>query len=148
MKKYDRMLSKPLGELLIAKEIITPDQLEEALVVQKREGGLIGEILIRLGFANEEAIAQALTMQYGLPYLPLTNYEIDPAVLSVVPRETAQKYCFIPIDKIGNNLTIAISNPLDYKTLESIEKLTGCVVHIFVSTSSHINEAINKYYQT
>ena len=148
MKKYERMVSKPLGELLITSGVIGPEQLEEALQVQKSKGGLIGEVLVRLGFANEEAIAQALTMQYGLPYLPLPNYEIDPAVLETVPKETAEKYCFIPIDKIGANLTIAISNPLDYATLENIEKVTGCVIYIFVSTSSHINEAIKKYYQT
>ena len=66
-----RIVSKQLGELLLERNIITSSQLEKALKVQQEKGGLIGQILVMLGFAKEEEIAQALTVQYGFPYLPL-----------------------------------------------------------------------------
>ena len=72
-----KIIQKQLGELLIDSKLITPENLTEALSVQKEKGGLIGQVLVALGFVNEEAIAQALTAQYGFPYLPLSGYEIE-----------------------------------------------------------------------
>jgi type IV pilus assembly protein PilB len=85
-------------------------------------------------------------MQYGFPYLPLSNYEIDPETLGIIPERVAKQYMLIPIDKIGNNLTIAMSNPLNIQAIEDIELLSGCKVQTFVSTSSDIKRAIEKYY--
>jgi hypothetical protein len=127
--------------------IINPRQLERALDFQKERGGLIGEILIGLGFAKEEDIAQALTAQYGFPYLPLANYEISPEIIGVIPGRVARQYLIIPIDKIGNNLTVTMSNPLNASAIEDVEMLSGCSVQTFVSTSSDIKRAIEKYYK-
>ena len=94
----------------------------------------------------EKDIAQALTCQYGFPYLPLQDYEIDPEIVKIVPKNVANQFCLIPIDKIGNNLTIAMSNPLNNLAVEDIELISGLCVQVFVSTLSDLNEAINKYY--
>jgi len=142
-----RMISKQLGELLIERGVITRIQLEDALNVQKEKGGLIGQILVNLGYATEEAIAQAITAQYGFPYLPLNNYEIDPEVVKIVPKNVALQYSLIPVDKIGNNLTIAMSDPLNTLAIEDIELLSGLCVQIFVSTGTDIRNAIEKYYK-
>jgi hypothetical protein len=140
-------MTKQLGELLIERAVIGAKQLEKALEVQKDRGGLIGEILVELGFAREEDIAHALTAQYGFPYLPLKNYEIDANVVDLIPNNVAVQYCLIPIDKIGNSLTVAMSNPLNVQAIEDIEMLTKCKVQTFVSTTSDIREAIKKYYK-
>lgn len=142
-----RVISKQLGELLIERKVITKKQLEHALELQKEKGGLIGQILVELGYASEEAIAQALTAQYGFPYLPLENYDIDPDVVKLIPKNVASQFCLVPIDKIGNNLTIAMSNPLNALAIEDIELVTGLCVQIFVSTGTGIREAIKKYYK-
>lgn len=142
-----KIIHKQLGELLIERGIITQPQLDKALTVQKDKGGLIGEILVELGFAREEDIAQALTAQYGFPFLPLSNYEIDTEVANLIPRRVARQYVLIPVDKIGNNLTLAMSNPLNIQAIEDVELLSGCVVQTFVSTSSDIKKAIEKYYK-
>jgi type IV pilus assembly protein PilB len=142
-----KVINKQLGELLIERGIITQNQLSEALAVQKEKGGLIGEVLVALGFVKEEDIAQTLTAQYGFPYLPLTNYEIDTEIVNVVPGRVARQYMLIPIDKIGNNLTLAMSNPLNAQAIEDVELLTCCNVQTFVSTSSDIKTAIEKYYK-
>jgi len=142
-----RIIAKQLGELLIDLGVIGQQQLDKALAVQKQKGGLIGEILIDLGFAKEEDIAQSITVQYGFPYLPLANYDISPEIVNLIPQKTARFYMVIPIDKIGNNLTVAMSNPLNAKAVDEIEQISRCNVQIFVTTSSDIRVAIDKYYK-
>jgi len=142
-----RLINKQLGELLIERGIITQIQLQRALAVQQERGGLIGEILVELGYAKEDEIAQTLTAQYGFPYLPLSNYDINPEIANIIPGRVARQYLLIPIDKIGNNLTLAMSNPLNVQAIEDVELLSGCSVQSFVSTSSDIKKAIEKYYK-
>ncbi|MFY9401896.1 MAG: hypothetical protein WAQ07_00585 [Candidatus Omnitrophota bacterium] len=142
-----KILNKQLGELLIERGIINDQQLEKALHLQKEKGGLIGEILVDLGYVKEEEIAQSLTAQYGFPYLPLGNYDINPEIINIVPKRVARQYLLMPVDKIGNNLTLSMSNPLNVQAIEDVELLTGCSVQTFVSTSSDIKRAIEKYYK-
>lgn len=142
-----RIINKQLGELLIERGIINKAQLDKALTAQQERGGLIGEILVELGFTKEEDIAQALTAQYGFPYLPLANYDINLEITNIIPVRVARQYVVIPIDKIGSNLTVAMSNPLNVQAIEDIELLSGCRVQTFVSTSSDIKQAIEKYYK-
>lgn len=143
-----KIINKQLGELLIEHGVITLQQLDKALAARKEKGGgLIGEILVELGFVKEEDIAQALTAQYGFPYLPLANYEINTEIIDIVPARVTKQYLLIPIDKIGNNLTLAMSNPLNVQAIEDVELLSGCNVQAFVSTSTDIKKAIEKYYK-
>lgn len=146
MKHFKKTTNKHLGELLIERGIINHDQLNIAIAHQKEHGGLLGEVLVELKFATEKDIAQALTCQYGFPYLPLSNYEIDPEVINSVPENVCRQFCLIPIDKIGKSLTLAMSNPLNVQAAEDVELLTGCTVQTFVSTTSDIKQAIDKYY--
>ncbi len=136
-----------MGELLLDRGIISQLQLNQALDIQHAKGGLIGEILVELGFAKEEDIAQSLTAQYGFPYLPLSNYDVNPEITNIIPSRVARQYLLVPIDKIGNNLTLAMSNPLNIQAIEDVELLSGCSVQTFVSTSSDIKRAIEKYYK-
>ncbi len=147
MSHYKKVTNKHLGELLVERGVINRDQLAMAINYQKEKGGLIGEVLVELKFATEEDIAQALTCQYGFPYLPLSNYEIDKEVLKSVPEHVCQQYCLIPIDKIGKSLTLAMANPLNVQAIEDVELLSDCSVQTFVSTTSDIKRCIQKYYK-
>jgi type IV pilus assembly protein PilB len=142
-----KVLNKQLGELLVEKGVIDKRQLEKAVSSQKERGGLIGEIIVELGFAKEEDIAQALTTQYGFPYLPLSNYEINPEIVQIIPARVARQYLLIPVDRIGKNLTVAMSNPLNVQAVEDVALISGCSVQTFVSTSSDLKRAIEKYYK-
>lgn len=142
-----KIVNKKLGELLVEKALVTQEQLDEALELQKDKGGLIGEILVELKYTTEDDIAKMLTAQYGFAYLPLSNYEIDQSLINIIPERVARQYCLIPIDKIGNNLTIAMSNPLNTQAVEDMETLTSCSVQTFVSTASDIKQAIERYYK-
>ena len=142
-----RIVSKQLGELLLERGIINQAQLEKALRFQKEKGGLIGQVLVSLGFAKEEEIAQSLTVQYGFPYLPLECYEINAEAIRLIPQNVALQYNLVAIDKIGDLLTIAMSNPLNYQAVEDIETISKCKVQVFVSTMTDIGNAIKKYYE-
>ena len=142
-----RIITKRIGEVLLGRGVIDRKKLEEGLAYQKEHGGLLGQVLIKLGFTTEEEIALALTAQYGFPYLPLENYEIDGTLTALVPEEVARRYCLIVIDRIGNALTLAMADPSNVKAIEDVELLTKCVVQTFVSTPTEIEKAISKYYK-
>lgn len=148
MRHFRKITHKNLGELLIERQVINQDQMNQAIDYQNKHGCLLGEAFVALKFATEADIAQALTCQYGFPYLPLSSYEIDPEVINSVPERLCHQYCVIPIDKIGKSLTVAMANPLNVQALDDIELLTSCTVQPFVSTSAEIKHAIEKYYKS
>ena len=142
-----RVVTKKLGEVLLERKVITPQQLEEALAYQRTHGGLLGQVLTQLGVATEEDIALALTAQYGFPYLPLESYELDDAMVRLIPEHVARQYCVIPIDRVGNSLTVSMADPSNVQAIEDIEMLTTCVVQAFISTPSDILKALERSYK-
>lgn len=147
MSPIKRVVTKQLGELLLDRGIISKDQLDKAILAQKEKGGLIGQVLVGLGFVTEEQIAQSLTVQYGFPFLPLASYDIDPEAIKLIPENVAKQYGLIAVDKISSTLTVSMSNPLNVQAVEDIEVLTNMKVQVFVSTMSDIDNAIKKYYK-
>ncbi|NQT90281.1 MAG: hypothetical protein HQ558_03405 [Candidatus Omnitrophica bacterium] len=141
-----RLIYKQLGELLLERKIVTEQQLQKALLEQKDKGGHLGSMLVLLGFVTEEAIAQAITTQFGFPFLPLATYDIDPKVAKLIPENVARQYSLIAVDRMGNSLTIVMSDPLNIHAIEDVELITNCKVQTFVSTPSDINKAIDKGY--
>lgn len=142
-----KKVNKPLGQILVERGIINASQLKKALETQEREGGLVGEVIVGLGFAQEKDIAYCLSLQFGYPYLPLENYSISEEVVKVVPKNVCLHYCLLPIDKIGNTLTVAMVNPLNTHAIEDLEDLTKCDIQIFVSTPSDIRGCIARFYK-
>lgn len=147
MKNFKRTTTKQLGEVLVERGVIDHEQVLMAITYQREKGGLFGEVLVQLKFATEEDIAQALTCQYGFPYLPLANYEIDREVLSAIPEDVCRQFCLIAVDKIGKSLTLAMADPLNQNAIDDVELITGSTVQAFVSTASDIKEAIARYYK-
>jgi len=142
-----RIITKRIGEVLLERGLINRKELEQALTHQKEHGGLTGQILIQFGFITEQEVALALTAQYGFPYLPLDNYEIDNGLTELIPEPLARQYCLIPIDRIGNALTLAMADPSNTRAIEAMELLTKCVVQTFVSTPTEIEQAITRHYK-
>ena len=141
-----KIINKQLGEILVESKQITQAQLDEALKLQIEKGGLLGQILVTLGFTTEDAIAQALTAQYGFPYLPLGGYEIDKAVAKVIAENIAKQYGLVAVDRVGSVLTVAMSNPLNQQAIEDIEMVTHFKIQVFVSTATDVNDAIKRCY--
>ena len=142
-----KRIGKKLGEILIKNSLITEEQLQRALDFQRGEGGLLGEILVKLGYVNEHDIVQALTVQYGFPYIPLENYELKKEIAKILPENVARQYGIVPVDVMGNILTIAMSNPLNERAIEDVEMITKKKVQVFISTVTAIYGALNKLYK-
>jgi type IV pilus assembly protein PilB len=137
-----------IGELLLKEKRITPEQLQEVLAYQKANGGKLGLILVKLGFAKDEEITALLSKQYGVPSINLHQFEIDPAVIKLIPPETAQKYQIIPLSRAGATLTIAMTDPTNVFAMDDIKFMTGYNVEPVVASDGAVNDALEKYYPT
>jgi type IV pilus assembly protein PilB len=135
-----------IGELLLKEKRITPDQLQEALNYQKANGGTVGLNLVKLGFVKDEELTALLSKQYGVPSINLTQFEIDPAVIKLIPAETAQKYQIIPLSRSGATLTIAMTDPTNVFAMDDIKFMTGYNVEPVVASETAVAEAITRYY--
>jgi type IV pilus assembly protein PilB len=135
-----------IGELLLKEKKITPQQLQEALNYQKANGGKLGLNLVKLGFVRDEEITALLSKQYGVPSINLAQFEVDAAVIKLIPSETAQKYQIIPLSRSGATLTIAMTDPTNVFAMDDIKFMTGYNVEPVVSSEAAVLAAIQKYY--
>jgi type IV pilus assembly protein PilB len=85
-----------IGELLVKENLITAEQLDAALKHQRQNGGRLGSILISLGYVEDDDITSILSRKYGVPSINLAYFEIDPAVIKLIPIDVAQKYMVVP----------------------------------------------------
>lgn len=139
-------MAAKLGQILINSNIISEEQLKQALNLQKKEGGRLGTNLIKLGFITEEKLVTFLSKQYGVPSINLSDHKIDPSVIKLVPYEIAKKYLIIPIARVGATLTIAMADPSNVFAIDDVKFMTGYNVEVVVSSESSIINAINTYY--
>lgn len=139
-------MSSRLGELLVKASLITPEQLHKALAEQKAAGGRLGFNLTKLGFLNEEALTTFLSKQYNVPAINLSEFEIDPSVIKLIPLDVAKKYLVIPVNRAGSTLILAMSDPSNIFALDDIKFMTGYNVEAVVAAEGSIIEAVKKYY--
>ncbi len=139
-------MSGRLGAMLVSSGLITDDQLKKALATQKNEGGRLGSILVKLGFVQEDKLMTFLSKQYGVPYVDLNKFQINPAVIKHIPADVAQKYRIMPINRSGATITIAMVDPSNIFAIDDIKFMTGYNVEAVVATEGAIVEAIKKYY--
>src|SRR6476619_188504 len=137
-----------LGDLLVKAKLVTPEQVDAALVSQRAEGGKFGEALIRIGAVAEQAIKETLSQQFGVPSIDLAHFEIDPAIIKVVPGEVARKYGVLPVNKTGATLTIAMGDPTNVFAMDDIKFMTGYNVEPVVASEVALRKAIDRHYGT
>jgi type IV pilus assembly protein PilB len=116
---------KPLGQILLAKGLITQEQLDEALRVQKSTTEQLGRILVDLGHINEREVLRAHAEQLGIPFLDLDRVSVDEDVAKAIPQSLVQRYNAVPIRKQGNRLTVAMADPSNVFALDDIRLITG-----------------------
>lgn len=137
---------KMLGEMLISAGLLTPKQLENALLEQKTKGGRIGSLLKSLKYVTEEEIIKVLGSQMGIPHLSLENIMIDQDILKEIPETTARRFQVFPISKKGKILTLAMADPLNLFAIDDIKKMTNLEVQAVVSTENDISRTIERFY--
>ena len=119
--------------------------LDKALAYQSQCGGSVTQYLLAYGYIDERQLAQCLCTQFGVPYLPLTSYDISEEIIKLVPVDIAQKYWLIPVDRRGDSLMVVMIDPLDTKATKELEDITGYKVMPFVGIISEIVEALEIY---
>jgi type IV pilus assembly protein PilB len=139
-------MAAKLGQLLIASNIISEDQLREALALQRREGGRLGTNLVKLGYITEEKLVTFLSRQYGVPSVNLSDFKVDPSVLKLVPVDIARKYLIIPVARVGATLTVAMTDPSNVFAIDDVKFMTGYNVEVVVSSESSILDTISRHY--
>ncbi|NQT00282.1 MAG: Flp pilus assembly complex ATPase component TadA [Candidatus Omnitrophica bacterium] len=139
-----------LGEILIKEGLITEEQLNKAIQLQKQEGKKIGETLVKLGLVNEKDIVVTLGKQLNIPYASLAKGLLEPdpnqGLAELVPESFARQYCIIPLSRNLDSLTVALADPLDVIMMDSLKKMTGCEINPIVSSATDILKAIDKFY--
>src|SRR5208283_835828 len=139
-------MSGKLGEILLKENLITPDQLKQALEHQKANGGRLGNSLVRLGFMSDDEVMAVLSRQYGVPSINLDYFEVDPGVTNLIPMETALKFQVLPLSRVGSSLTLAMVDPTNVFAMDDIKFMTGFNIEPVVASEAAIMEAIKKHY--
>jgi len=136
-----------LGESLVQKQVITPEQLQEAQEKQKEQGGKLSEILINLGFVKVEELASFLSIMWNLPLIDLKTHVVQPEALALIPEELARKHLFIPLQIINDSLMVVMADPDDYITIGDIFARTNMKVQVAFANAADIRRAIDIYYR-
>jgi len=139
---------KRLGELLIEKGRITPQQLESALMEQSRTKEFLGAILLKKKLITEKDLLETLSDQFGIPLVSLKNKYIDWQLLKGFSPSLIMDYRCLPVKKDAHAVTFAISNPLDVWVLKKAEEETrGLSMKLVLASQADIDEAIRRYRQ-
>jgi type IV pilus assembly protein PilB len=135
-----------VGEILFRSRIITEQDISVALEEQKHSGCRFGEALVKLGIVAQEDIDWALSNQLDIPYVRLNEQTIDRDAVNLVPRELARKFNLIPIIRSGDELHIALADPLDKSAVEEVERATGCRVTVSMPVIRELTEMLDLFY--
>lgn len=144
LKKMPRKL---IGEILIEEGLLDPPSLEKALKTQKKEGGLLGEILVRMGIVSEEQVIAGLSKQLSLPFIRLAHYKVNRNAIRLVPKEVAERYLFFPFEEDEKEVSIAVVDPVDPETIEEIGRRISVPFQVFLAELSEIKRAIGTHYR-
>ena len=140
-----------LGELLVTASIISREQLDQALVLQRDSGQKLGKVLVDRGFVSETQVTQILSQQLSVPWVSLYHIDFSRQLLDLVPEDLADKYCLVPIfvrrvRGLGETLYIAMDDPTDEVAQQAVSQWSGLPVRVMIAPPSDIRSAIRAYY--
>ena len=135
-----------LMEILLREQVIKKEDLERALKEQEKTGGPLSKVLVRLKLISEEDLTRILSEGLGLPLIDIARLKIDPQVVELLPRDFAEKYHIMPISRMGDNLTLAMADPLNIFVIDNVKTLTGLNITPIIAGISQIQKTIEQYY--
>ena len=135
-----------LGDLLISAGVIRPEQLNEALAIQKKTRERLGDVLINNGIITEQQLIEALQMQLGVDFVDLTAVSIPLELARFVPRSIAKKYCVVPVKLQKDELYVAMSDPLNFEAQEEVKSASHKQVVPMIATRRAVEQAIATLY--
>ena len=141
------MMNERVGELLLREKLITTEQLKRVNEEQRKVGGGIGSNLEKLGYVKEKDFVSFLSRQYGVPESDLSNLDVDPDLLRLIPEDVAKKYQLIPLERYGSTLKLVMVDPTNIFAIDDIKFLTSYNVEATIASEMAIKEAIEKVYE-
>ena len=144
-------VAKRIGELLVEAGVLSQSQLEQALFAQRKDGRKLGQLLVELGLVSEVQVTQTLSRQLSVPWVSLYHVDFSRSLLNLVPHETSEKYCLIPIfvrrvRKQGETLYVAMDDPTNDAAIQEVARAAGLPVKPMIACPSDIRAAIRVYY--
>jgi type IV pilus assembly protein PilB len=139
-------MSAKLGEILVRENLLSPENLREALEYQRQHGGRLGFNLVKLGLISDDMITAVLSRHYGIPSVNLDLFTIDASVLNLIPQEVTQKHSVLPLSRVGATLTLAMVDPTNVFAIDDVKFMTGLNVEPVVVAEGSVQQAIAKYY--
>lgn len=139
-------MSAKLGEILVRENLLSAQQLRDALDYQRNHGGRLGFNLVKMGLVSDDMITAVLSRQYGVPSVNLELFDIESSVIRLIPQEVAQKYSVLPLSRVGASLTLAMVDPTNVFAMDDIKFMTGLNIEPVVVSEASVQEAIAKYY--
>ena len=136
-----------LGELLVREKMISLQQLQKAQDEARKSGKRLGHALTQLGFVRDQDLTTFLARQYSLPSINLNDFEVDPEVLKLVPKDVARKHMVLPVNRAGATLIVAMSDPSNIYAIDELKFLTQYNIEPVVASEGAIDEAIQRYYE-
>ncbi len=140
-------MNRRLGDLLVAEGLVKQEELQRALAEQKGTTEKLGSVLVRLKLVNEEQLTGFLSRQYGIPSITLSQLDIDPGILRLVPPQIARKYEVLPVKRAANTLTLAMADPTNVFALDDVSFMTNLQVLPVVASQAAIRRAIERNYE-
>ena len=135
-----------LGELLVRENMISATQLQHAQEESRSSGRRLGYTLTKLGFVDETDLTSFLSKHYGVPSINLADFEIDPIVIELIPREVAERHQVIPVNRVGSSLIVAMADPSDLHAIDDLKFLTNFRIEVVVAGEAAIADSIESYY--
>src|SRR3954464_13527330 len=139
-------MSGRLGELLVRENLITVQALRKAQEEQQKSGARIGTALIKTGAIEESKLTDFLSKQYGVPAINLKDFDIDPDIIKLVPKDVAEKHLVIPVNRAGPSLIVAMCDPSNIYAVDDLKFLTGYNIEAAGASEISIRDAIERYY--
>jgi type IV pilus assembly protein PilB len=140
------MAKKRLGELLLENGLLDKEGLTRALAEQRSMRGKLGEVIVGLGLATDQEIAQALSLQLGIPTIDLKNTPVEPQAIELIQEKVARKHLIIPVTIDRRDLHIAMADPLSFEAFEDVRFASGFTIKPFIAPRSDILWAIDQHY--
>jgi len=137
---------KRIGDLLVKENLLSQDQLAKAKDEARRSGQRLGAQISKLGYLQETELNDFVAKQYGVPAIDLEEFEIDPAVIRLIPEDVATKHQILPVNRAGSTLIIATADPSNIFAIDDIKFLTGYNVEVVVATEEALKRSIDRYY--
>ncbi|ABZ82868.1 type ii secretion system protein e, putative [Heliomicrobium modesticaldum Ice1] len=137
---------RKLGDLLLEYNLITDEQLQQALAEQKKRGERLGQTLVRLGFVTRQMINEVLEFQLGIPTISLLQYPLHPEVFKLLPESLCRRHKCLPVKRSGNRLTVAMVDPLNLPALDDIKMTTNLEIDAAIVAEDELEQVFEKIY--